>query len=119
GPRYQKTLQLVLLYSGHMRIWIDGTMREAESRSMCILLPDHEEYFAFFLAVSDRRQAILRKRSAVASGNRAWKEGECQIHLTEALLRMRKHSKWYIIEDICDYKTRNLMKPPLAYCEAR
>ena len=47
GPRYQKTLQLVLLYSGHMRLWVDGTMREAASRSVCILLPEHEEYFAF------------------------------------------------------------------------
>ncbi len=47
GPRYQKTLQLVLLHSGHMRLWVDGTMREAASQSMCILLPEHEEYFAF------------------------------------------------------------------------
>ncbi len=47
GPRYQKTLQLVLLYSGHMRLWVDGTMREAASKSVCILLPEHEEYFAF------------------------------------------------------------------------
>ena len=47
GPRYQKTLQLVLLYSGHMCLWVDGTMREAASRSVCILLPEHEEYFAF------------------------------------------------------------------------
>lgn len=47
GPRYQKTLQLVLLYSGHMRLQVDGTMREAASRSVCILLPEHEEYFAF------------------------------------------------------------------------
>src|SRR5213080_749720 len=47
GPRYQKTLQLVLLYSGHTCLWVDGTMREAASRSVCILLPEHEEYFAF------------------------------------------------------------------------
>jgi hypothetical protein len=47
GPRYQKTLQLVLLYSGHLRLWVDGTMREAASKSVCILLPEREEYFAF------------------------------------------------------------------------
>jgi AraC family transcriptional regulator of arabinose operon len=47
GPRYQKTLQLVLLHSGCMRLWVDGALREAPSRSVCILLPEHEEYFAF------------------------------------------------------------------------
>jgi len=47
GPRYQKTLQLVLLHSGHMRLWVDGTLREAPSRSVCVLFPEHEEYFAF------------------------------------------------------------------------
>lgn len=47
GPRHQKNLQLVLLYSGHMRLWVDGTMREVASRSVCILLPEHEEYFVF------------------------------------------------------------------------
>jgi AraC-like DNA-binding protein len=47
GPRRQRDVQLVVLHSGAMTVWVDGTPRQAGPRSVSLLLPGHEERFAF------------------------------------------------------------------------
>ncbi|MCU0490602.1 MAG: AraC family transcriptional regulator [Chloroflexaceae bacterium] len=47
GPRFQQTVQLVLIHRGRMTVWIDGQERTASSNSVSLLLPGHEERFAF------------------------------------------------------------------------
>lgn len=47
GPRFQRNLQLVILHSGHMTIWIDNEQWQAPAQSVTILFPDHEERFVF------------------------------------------------------------------------
>ena len=47
GPRLQRTLQLVMLHSGHMTVWIDGVPHTAPADTVCVLFPRHEERFAF------------------------------------------------------------------------
>jgi AraC family transcriptional regulator of arabinose operon len=47
GPRLQPYLQLVMLRSGRMTLWVDGARREAQAMTVCILLPGHQERFEF------------------------------------------------------------------------
>jgi AraC family transcriptional regulator of arabinose operon len=47
GPRRQRDVQLVVLHSGAMTVWVDGALRTAAARSVSLLLPGHEERFAF------------------------------------------------------------------------
>ncbi|MBO0791670.1 MAG: helix-turn-helix transcriptional regulator [Ktedonobacteraceae bacterium] len=47
GPRRQHFLQLVLLHTGHMRVWVDGEEQAAPAGTVCVLFPGHQEYFAF------------------------------------------------------------------------
>jgi AraC family transcriptional regulator of arabinose operon len=47
GPRLQRNLQLILIHSGHMTVWIDGVQHIASTGTVCVLFPGHEERFAF------------------------------------------------------------------------
>lgn len=47
GPRRQTAMQLVLLYSGAMTVWVDGLARTAWPGSVCALVPGRVERFAF------------------------------------------------------------------------
>src|SRR5881296_3810457 len=47
GPRLQRNLQLILIHSGHMTIWIDGEPHTAPMNTVCVLFPGHQERFAF------------------------------------------------------------------------
>ncbi len=47
GPRDQLNLQLVMLHSGRLTVWIDGIARHAPANSVFALFPGHEEYFEF------------------------------------------------------------------------
>jgi AraC-like DNA-binding protein/quercetin dioxygenase-like cupin family protein len=47
GPRIQTYFQLVILYSGHMTVWIDGIAHFAAEKTVSILFPGHEEHFIF------------------------------------------------------------------------
>jgi AraC-like DNA-binding protein len=47
GPRIQFSLELVLLHSGTMTVWIDQQPHTAPAQTVSLLFPDHEERFAF------------------------------------------------------------------------
>ena len=47
GPRTQPNVQLVLLHSGEMTVWVDDVPRHAAAESVCLLLPGHREQFVF------------------------------------------------------------------------
>src|SRR5437016_14071241 len=47
GPRLQRNLQLVMLHSGRMTVWIDGVPRTSLADTVCVLFPGHEERFAY------------------------------------------------------------------------
>ncbi len=47
GPRLQRNLQLIMLYSGHMTIWIDDVPHMASADSVLVLFPGHKERFTF------------------------------------------------------------------------
>lgn len=47
GPRMQTNLQLVLLHSGSMTIWVDAEPMPVAAHSVTLLLPNHREYFNF------------------------------------------------------------------------
>ncbi len=47
GPRIQPTFELVIVYSGEMKVWIDGKRYEMGANHICLLFPGHEERFAF------------------------------------------------------------------------
>jgi AraC-like ligand binding domain len=47
GPRRQRDVQLVVLHTGAMTVWVDGEPRTAAPGSVSLLLPGHEERFAF------------------------------------------------------------------------
>src|SRR6476469_5225280 len=47
GPRRQPSVELVVVFSGSMTVWVDGRSRVAPAASACVLLPGHEERFAF------------------------------------------------------------------------
>jgi AraC-like DNA-binding protein len=47
GPRRQRDVQLVVLHTGAMTVWVDGTPRSARPRTVSLLLPGHDERFAF------------------------------------------------------------------------
>ncbi len=47
GPRIQSTYQLVMVHYGSMRVWIDDIPLDAGEQTVTLLLPGHEEYFAF------------------------------------------------------------------------
>ena len=47
GPRRQRDVQLVVLHSGSMTVWVDGAPRRTGPRTVSLLLPGHEERFAF------------------------------------------------------------------------
>ncbi len=45
GPRLQRNLQLIMLHSGHMIVWIDDVPHTAPADTVCVLFPGHREYF--------------------------------------------------------------------------
>jgi len=47
GPRTQADLQLVLVHSGSVRVWVDGDLRQLRAGQVGLLLPGHRERFAF------------------------------------------------------------------------
>ena len=47
GPRRQDDIQLVVLHSGSMTVWVDGAPRSAGPGTVSLLLPGHDERFAF------------------------------------------------------------------------
>ena len=47
GPRLQRNLQLVMLHSGRITVWIDGVPRTSLADTVCVLFPGHEERFAY------------------------------------------------------------------------
>lgn len=47
GPRLQPFMQLVMVHTGSMGVWIDGQLQYAGSNTVAILYPGHEERFAF------------------------------------------------------------------------
>lgn len=47
GPRLQYSIELVMVHTGSMTVWVDGQRRYAPAGSVAILFPDHEERFAF------------------------------------------------------------------------
>jgi len=47
GPRIQLNLQLVMLHSGSMTVWVDGKLRYVSANTVCVLFPGHEERFMF------------------------------------------------------------------------
>ena len=47
GPRLQRNLQLIILHSGQMTVWIDDVPHTARAETVCVLFPGHKEYFAF------------------------------------------------------------------------
>ncbi|MBZ0297326.1 MAG: AraC family transcriptional regulator [Anaerolineae bacterium] len=47
GPRIQPTIELVLLHSGEMTVWIDGVRHYAPAATITLLFPGHEERFVF------------------------------------------------------------------------
>ena len=47
GPRRQDDVQLVVLHSGSMTVWVDRAARGAGPGSVSLLLPGHDEHFAF------------------------------------------------------------------------
>ncbi len=47
GPRRQRDVQLVVVHGGSMMVWVDGAPRSAGAGSVSLLLPGHEERFAF------------------------------------------------------------------------
>jgi AraC family transcriptional regulator of arabinose operon len=47
GPRLQRNLQLVMLHSGHMMVWIDDVPHTVPVDTVCVLFPGHKERFTF------------------------------------------------------------------------
>jgi len=47
GPRLQRNLQLVMVHTGHLTIWIDGVPCNAPANTVGVLFPGHEERFVF------------------------------------------------------------------------
>ncbi len=47
GPRVQSTLELVLLHTGEMTVWVDDVRRYAPAGTVSLLFPGHVEQFAF------------------------------------------------------------------------
>jgi AraC family transcriptional regulator of arabinose operon len=47
GPRQQRNLQLVMVHTGYLTIWIDGMPRTATANTVGVLFPGHEERFVF------------------------------------------------------------------------
>ncbi len=47
GPRVQRNLQLVYVWSGHATVWIDGSPVHVDSGHAILLFPHHRERFRF------------------------------------------------------------------------
>src|SRR5690606_6161624 len=47
GPRIQNSIELVLVHTGEMTVWVDGQRHYAPAGTVSILFPGHEERFAF------------------------------------------------------------------------
>jgi AraC family transcriptional regulator of arabinose operon len=47
GPRIQPTIELVIVHTGEMNVWVDGVLHHAEGSTITILFPGHEERFQF------------------------------------------------------------------------
>jgi AraC-like DNA-binding protein len=54
GPRRQRDVQLVVVHSGSMTVWVDGAERHAGPHTVSLLLPGHAERFAFDRALATR-----------------------------------------------------------------
>jgi AraC family transcriptional regulator of arabinose operon len=66
GPRRQHDVQLVLLHSGSMTVWVDGAARHAGARTVSLLLPGHEERFAFDRALPTRHSWMQARTAALS-----------------------------------------------------
>jgi AraC family transcriptional regulator of arabinose operon len=58
GPRVQPTVELVLLHSGEMAVWVDDVRRDAPAGTVCILFPGHVERFAFAAHTQTRHSFV-------------------------------------------------------------
>jgi AraC-like DNA-binding protein len=47
GPRIQPTIELVIVHTGEMNVWVDSVLHRAEGSTITILFPGHEERFQF------------------------------------------------------------------------
>ncbi len=47
GPRVNRNLQLVILHSGEVRVWVNGVERRLGPNEACLCLPGDREYFEF------------------------------------------------------------------------
>jgi AraC family transcriptional regulator of arabinose operon len=47
GPRLQNYVQLVMLHTGEMTVWIDNVRHFSPAGTVCLLLPGRQERFAF------------------------------------------------------------------------
>lgn len=47
GPRLQRNLQLIMIYTGHLTIWIDGVAHDVPANTLGVLFPGHEERLVF------------------------------------------------------------------------
>lgn len=47
GPRVQPTYQLLLIHSGHAKIYIDGQKNDLNRGEVALLKPGHQEFFQF------------------------------------------------------------------------
>lgn len=68
GPRVQQNLQLVIIYSGAMSVWIDDTFHQSGANYAFLLLPGHNERFAF-AQKSETTHSWLHARGSHLSDN--------------------------------------------------
>lgn len=47
GPRRQTNVQMVILHSGEMTVWVDAQKKFSPASTVCLLLPGHQERFIF------------------------------------------------------------------------
>jgi AraC-like DNA-binding protein len=70
GPRHQRDVQLVLLHAGAMIVWVDGAARTASAGTVTLLLPGHEERFAFAADEPTRHSWVQAHVPRIAPGVR-------------------------------------------------
>lgn len=58
GPRIQPSIELVMLHSGEMTVWVDDVRRDAPAGTVSILFPGHVERFAFAQHAETRHSFI-------------------------------------------------------------
>lgn len=78
GPRVQLYLQLVIIHSGEMTVWIDGEPKHATANTVALLFPGHDERFAF---------------SETCETHHSWLAVQAP-HLSEGLLARLQRIEW-------------------------